>query len=243
MFRRILRGKVVVIVVIYVDDLLVASETKRDEEQAVKDLRSCFPIKGLGETGLYLRYYITRDCDAGTLKLDQHRYVRTVASKFNVEKASTTPAAAGAKPLSKDVAPQTEPETEEMRVTPYREAVGALIWAATVTRPDVACAAHQLGIFNGNPGPVHWGAAKMVLQSMWRTKDVGITYGGTQASCTKLSAWLDADFATCPDTRRSESGGTVMLRGVRGQLVFEGAEGEHGRVIRIRVCGAGENCT
>ena len=30
-FRRVLRGKVVVIIVVYVDDLLVASEMKRDE--------------------------------------------------------------------------------------------------------------------------------------------------------------------------------------------------------------------
>ena len=47
-FRRVLRGKVVVIIVVYVDDLLVASETKRDEEQAINDLRSCLPIKDLG---------------------------------------------------------------------------------------------------------------------------------------------------------------------------------------------------
>ena len=42
-----MRGKVVVIIVVYVDDLLVASETKRDDEQATKDLRPCFPIKDL----------------------------------------------------------------------------------------------------------------------------------------------------------------------------------------------------
>ena len=37
-FRRVLRGKVVVIIVVYVDDLLVVSEMKRDEEQAIKYL-------------------------------------------------------------------------------------------------------------------------------------------------------------------------------------------------------------
>ena len=37
-FRRLLRGKVVVIIAVYVDGLLVASETKRDEEQAINDL-------------------------------------------------------------------------------------------------------------------------------------------------------------------------------------------------------------
>ena len=81
--------------------------------------------------------------DAGTLKLDQQHYVRTVASKFNVEKTGTTPTAAGEKPLSKDDAPQTEAEAEKMRVTLYREAIGALMWAATMTLPDVAYAAHS----------------------------------------------------------------------------------------------------
>ena len=70
MFRRNLLGKVVVIIVVYVDVLLVASETKRDEEQAINDLRSCFPIKDLEEAGFYLGCRITRDRDAGTLKLD-----------------------------------------------------------------------------------------------------------------------------------------------------------------------------
>ena len=48
----------------------------------------------------------------------------------------------GRKPLSKDDAAQTKADTEEMRVTPYREAVGALMWAVTMTRPNVAYAAH-----------------------------------------------------------------------------------------------------
>ena len=59
----------------------------------------------------------------------------------------------------------------------------------------------------------HWRAAKGELQYLWCTKDIGITYGGTPGSCQKLSAWLDADFSTYPDTRRSVSGGAVMLGG------------------------------
>ena len=98
-----------------------------------------------------------------------------------------------------------------MRVNPYRVVVGALMWDATMTRADVVYAAHQLGKFNVNPGPVHWGAAKRALQYLWRTKDFRITYGGTSGLCTKLSAWVDADFATYRDTRRSVSGGAVML--------------------------------
>ena len=71
MFRRVLRANIVVIIAVYVDNLLVASKTKRDEEQAINDLRSWFSIKDLAEAGLYLGCHITRDRDAGTLKFDQ----------------------------------------------------------------------------------------------------------------------------------------------------------------------------
>ena len=48
-FRRKHLGKVVVIIVVYVDNLLVLSEMKQNEHQALEDLRSSFfPMKDLG---------------------------------------------------------------------------------------------------------------------------------------------------------------------------------------------------
>ena len=210
-FRRVLRGRVVVIIVVYVDDLLVVSASKRDEEQALEDLHSCFPIKDLGEPSHYLGYSITRDRDAGTLKVDQRQYVQEIAERFGITKTSAIPTAAGRKALSKADGPQTDAEVDEMRQVPYREAVGALMWAATMTRPDISYAAHQLAKFNENPGPAHWKAVKKALQYLWRTKDMGITYGKEPGGNIKLSAWVDADYGTCPDTRRSVSGGAVMM--------------------------------
>ena len=48
-FQRKRLGKVVVIIVVYVDNLLMLSETKQDEHQALEDLQPSLPIKGLGE--------------------------------------------------------------------------------------------------------------------------------------------------------------------------------------------------
>ena len=42
------------------------SETKRDEEQALEDLRASFPIKALGEVSYDMGCYITRDHEAKT---------------------------------------------------------------------------------------------------------------------------------------------------------------------------------
>ena len=46
-FRRVLRLKVVVIIVVYVDDVLVVSETKRSKEQKKKIKIILFPNQGL----------------------------------------------------------------------------------------------------------------------------------------------------------------------------------------------------
>ena len=165
-FWRVLREKAVVIVGVYVDDLLVASVTKRDGEQALKYLHSCFPNKDLGEASYYLECHISRDRDAETLKLDQHQYVQALAERFEITKTSAIPSAAGGKPLSQADGPQTHADVEKVRRISYREVVGALMWVATMTRLDLSFAAHQLTKFNDNPETTHWKAAQKALQHL-----------------------------------------------------------------------------
>ena len=83
-FRRKHLGKAVVIIVVYVDDLLliVLSETKQDEHQALEDLRSSFHIKDVGEISNYLGCHTTRDRKARTVMFDQKRYAQTVTERF-----------------------------------------------------------------------------------------------------------------------------------------------------------------
>ena len=57
-----------------------------------------------------------------------------MAKRFGITKPSAIPSAAGLKPLSKAGIPQTYADAEKMRRIPYQEGVGALIWAATMTR-------------------------------------------------------------------------------------------------------------
>ncbi|CAN0414415.1 unnamed protein product, partial [Ascophyllum nodosum] len=157
-FRRIVDGKVVAVIVVYVDNILLASKTKEGGGRALSDLSLCFKIKDLGETKFYLGYHITRNREARTLAFDQRIYAVTVAKRFNVTKTRMIPTATGMKPLSKEDGPKTSKEREEVCRIPYREAVGALIWAATMTRPDVSFTAHNLAKFCDDPGPVHWKA-------------------------------------------------------------------------------------
>ena len=115
---------------VYVDDLLVLSERKQEEYQALEDLRSSFPIKDLEEISYYLRCHITRDRKARTAMFDQKRYVQAVTKQFEIRKTSVIPVSRGRAPLSKEDGPQNDAEIAEMRSISYREAVGALMWVA-----------------------------------------------------------------------------------------------------------------
>ena len=123
------------------------------------------------------------------------------------------PVSTGKAPLSKADGPRNDAEIAEMRGTPHREAVGALMWVANMTRPNLGYTAHMLAKFSGNPWPERWKAVMKALLYLKRTASLGITYGGATEDNMKLSAWVDADHASCLDTRRSVSGGAGLLGG------------------------------
>ena len=205
--------KVAVFIVVYVDNLLVLSETKQDEHQALEGLRSSFSIKDLGEISYYLGCHITRDRKARTVMYDQQCFAETVAERFEIRKTSLIPVSTGKASLPKADGPHNDAEIAGMRGIPYREALGPLMWVANMTRPDLAYTAHTLAKFGDNPGPERWKTVMKALQYLKRTASLGVRYGGATEDNMKLSAWVDADHAPCPDTRRSVSGGAVMLGG------------------------------
>ena len=132
-FRRKHSGKIVVITVVYVDDLLVLSKTKQEEHHALEHLRSSFPIKDLGEISYYLGCHITRDRKAKTVIFDQQRYAQTVTMRFEIRKTIIViPVPTENAPLSKADGSQNDAEIAEMRGIPYREEVGALMRVANM---------------------------------------------------------------------------------------------------------------
>ena len=62
--------------------------------------------------------------------------------------------------LDRSMAASTPDEIKFMRQTPYLSAVGALMYLAITTHPDITNAVSILACFNSNPGPMHWKAVK-----------------------------------------------------------------------------------
>jgi hypothetical protein len=83
-----------------------------------------------------------------------------------------------------------------------------------MTRPDLAFAYSQLSNLVQYPGVVYLQAPERVLQYVCGTDDQGISYCDLRAEVkNKLIGWVDSDFGSDPDTRKSMTGYLMSLNG------------------------------
>ena len=92
--------------------------------------------------------------------------------------------------------------------TDFRSLAGALQWL-TFTRPDISYAVQQVCLHMHDPREPHLAALKRILRYVRGTLDLGLLLRPCAQS--DLVVYSDADWAGCPDTRRSTSGYAVFL--------------------------------
>ena len=102
----------------------------------------------------------------------------------------------------------------------YRQVVGALQYV-TLSRPEIAFAVNKVCQFMHSPTMNHWSAVKRILRYLWGTSDYGlrlmhassnILHAYTDSSdYNSLTGFSDADWAGCPNDRRSTGGYAIYL--------------------------------
>ena len=90
----------------------------------------------------------------------------------------------------------------------YRRLVGSLIYL-TITRPDISYAVNLVSQFMTAPRHLHLAAVKRIIRYLLRTVPPGLFY--PKGNPLYLSAYADADWAGCQDTRCSTTGWCMYL--------------------------------
>ena len=117
--------------------------------------------------------------------------------------------------LSAAMCPKTDAEKAEAAKLPYRSRTGSLNYLR-ITRPDMCCVISILSQYNKLWGKLHFDATTHAFQYAKLTKEWGLLFrksGWDLSRPAHVSVWLDAGFASCPDTRRSRCGFFVFLNG------------------------------
>ena len=94
--------------------------------------------------------------------------------------------------------------------TAYWSLAGALQYL-TFTRPDITYAVQQLCLHMHDPREPHLTTPKRLLRYLRGTIDYGLLL--QRFSSTEMVVYTDANWAGCPDIRRSTSGYAIFLGG------------------------------
>nr|CAE05047.2 OSJNBa0049H08.8 [Oryza sativa Japonica Group] len=186
---------------VYVDDLNIIRNTQ-DINEACHHLKTEFEMKDLGQTkfclGLQLDHLPSR------ILVHQSAYTQKILEKFNMDKSypSKTPMVVRSLDVEKDpFRPKEYGEDVLGPDFPYLSAIGALMYLANSTRPDIAFSVNLLARYSAAPTKRHWTEVKNVFRYLNGTRDLGLFFKKNQDST--LIGYTDARYLSDPHNARS----------------------------------------
>jgi hypothetical protein len=196
------KGRYNIYILVYVDDIIVASSSPEATEALLRDLQE-FALKDLGELHYFLGIEVKKNQSG--LILSQERYATDILARSGMNKCNAidTPLSSTEK-LSATQGDVLGPND----ATKYRSLVGALQYL-TLTRPDISVAVNKVCHFLHSPTTVHWSAVKRILRYVKGTIGLGLNIGVSKSMI--VSAFSYADWAGCVDDQRSTGGFAVFL--------------------------------
>ncbi|CAL9218009.1 unnamed protein product [Arabidopsis halleri] len=141
---------------LYVDDILIASRDKRSIEDLKALLGSEFEMKYLGEAKKILGMEIERDRSKGTLSISQEGYLLKLLGNFSMDQSKPVGMPIGVHfKLRTATDEEVRVQYESMRSIPYQSAVGSLMYSMIGTRPDLAYSISLVCRFMSKPLKQH----------------------------------------------------------------------------------------
>jgi len=197
------KGGITMFVLVYVDDIIVASSTEQATSALLRDLKEQFALKDLGELHYFLGIEVHKT--SGGILLTQEKYASDLLKRVSMAncKPVNTPLSTSEKLSLYEGTPLGAQDT-----TRYRSIVGALQYL-TLTRPDISFAVNKVCQFLHAPTTIHWEAVKRILRYIKQCTGLGLKIH--RSASTLVSAFSDADWAGCVDDRKSTGGFAVFI--------------------------------
>jgi hypothetical protein len=215
--RQSQSGKLLLFAV-YVDDMVKACDPEdRAEMQAdVEKLKSVFKLKELGAVSFILGIKVERDREAGIIRMSQEAYIERLLTDTQMleSKPVCTPSVKVEVSVTKDCDSMDTSDTrhtdtrgpQDCTAMWYRSTVGALIYLAGATRPDIAEATSALASKCSAPTALDVFAAKRVLRYLNGTRQFGLSYVTRCGSepvqeALQLRVYSDSNWGNSDDGR------------------------------------------
>lgn len=208
-----LKERVLVMLTVHVDDQLIASNNRSALDIFKRKHNAAFECTDHGPVNYFLGFNVTRDVQRRVLSISQEHYFTHLLERFDMTDAKPAATPLPSDFVAKDV---TDQQYDAAKHLPYREIVGSVMYAATISRPDLAFSAGLLARFMTKWSAEHYRAAKHLLRYVKGTIDYALTFDASSCERT-LQGYVDADWGGCLTSRHSTSGyGNILFGALVG---------------------------
>ena len=194
------------IVAVYVDDMNLVG-TSEELQETAEYLKREFEMKDLGKTKYCLGLQM-HHCASGIL-VHQSAYIEKVLKRFGMDEAYPLSTPMVVRSLDTKNDPFRPKEDNEMILgpeVPYLSAIGALLYLAQCTRPDIAFSVNLLARYSSAPTIRHWNGVKNILRYLRGTINMGLLYAYQPTGNQGLVGYADAGYLSDPHKARSQTG-------------------------------------
>jgi transposase InsO family protein len=221
-------GKIVVYLVVYVDDLLITGNNESYIASIKKELKKGFEMTDLGHLHYYLGIEVTQN--PKYIFISQKKYIGELLNKFGMVECNPL-----STPMEQNLKLTSKEGNEFEDATKYKQLVGSLIYLTT-TRPDISFVVGILSRFMQKPCEGHWSAAKRVLKYLKGTQDFGLKY--SKVDDFNLIGYSDSDFDGDKENGVSTSGYLMSLGSTSCLLEIMQTVSSNRFHNRGRICGS-----
>ncbi|XP_066377442.1 uncharacterized mitochondrial protein AtMg00810-like [Miscanthus floridulus] len=195
-------GRKITVLAVYVDDIIITGDDEAEIKCLKGNLSREFEVKDLGQLKYFLGIEIARN--PKSIVLSQRKYVMDLLSETGM---------LGCRPVSTPIdsnhklcAESGNPVNKER----YKRLVGRLIYLCH-TRRDISYAVSVVSRYMHDPRSGHLDAVYRILRYLKSCPGKGLCFRGH--GHLNVDGYCDADWASCPDDRRSTSGYCAFVGG------------------------------
>ena len=231
------------IVGFWIDDaLILVPKGRRDLADKFWQLFSKrFKCKELVDCKKFVGLEVKRDRSKRKVTLSQTKYIEDMFAKFmpkDHSKLWTLPVANDEESLKAFMAlapAETDEEAEAVLAKGYMALLGSLLYASSMTRPDIAFHTAYLAKLMQRPTHDAMSAAQGVLSYLYRTKHLGITY----CQDSEFSLWTDSSWGREPKPMAGHvvmAGGAALSWGANALKIVPLSSAEAEAAVLSRGC-------
>jgi hypothetical protein len=194
-----------IIVICHVDDLIITGPNKDKIDEIISKITKLLKLQDMGEINQFLGMEFTINRKDKSMYIHQTKYLKNIKKRFHKDKLTpvSTPVELGVN-LEK-----SEDKASKEDILTYQQQVGALLYLAIKTRPDISFAVNRCARYMANPNTTHFRALDRIWKYLNHYENIGILYIATDI--IKLTGYTDSDWGGDTITRKSTTGYVFLL--------------------------------